>query len=190
MKKIICYGDSNTWGYDPSSMYGDSYQKPWTDLLKGYDVINCGQNGREIPVHKAQWESVISYVKSEEPVDLFIIMLGTNDLLMHGAFQAEDVRGRMDRFLHALRNSLPDLKILLISPCRMDPGTWVQEERLIREPARLGIFYHNLSAKYQTAFADAGKWEIPLAYDGVHMSEEGHRIFAQHLNRVLNEILK
>ena len=53
MKKIVCYGDSNTFGYDPKSFslrYPEDIR--WTGLLRdaGYDVINMGMNGREIPV--------------------------------------------------------------------------------------------------------------------------------------------
>ena len=52
--KIICFGDSNTWGYDPRSYLGERYPKDvrWTGLLSalpGLEVVNCGVNGRTIP---------------------------------------------------------------------------------------------------------------------------------------------
>ena len=50
--KLICFGDSNTWGYDPRGYFGGRYDHPWPDILAGKlhcTVINQGENGREIP---------------------------------------------------------------------------------------------------------------------------------------------
>ena len=52
--RLLCFGDSNTYGYDPRSYGGDRYppESRWTDLLAestGWEVVNLGQNGREIP---------------------------------------------------------------------------------------------------------------------------------------------
>ena len=54
--RVICYGDSNTYGYDPRSYIGGRYpaSNPWVDLLAektGWEVMNRGLNGREIPGH-------------------------------------------------------------------------------------------------------------------------------------------
>ena len=62
MLRIVCFGDSNTYGYDPRGYFGDRYdvEDRWTDLLSkqtGYEVINAGANGREIfrnPYYKAR----------------------------------------------------------------------------------------------------------------------------------------
>ena len=49
--KILCIGDSNTYGYDPRSYLGDRYpaEVRWTDRLNKWDVINCGVNGMTVP---------------------------------------------------------------------------------------------------------------------------------------------
>ena len=52
--RILCFGDSNTYGYDPRGFFGDRYDDKdrWVDLLAkqtGHEVINAGANGREIP---------------------------------------------------------------------------------------------------------------------------------------------
>ena len=51
---VTCFGDSNTYGYDPRSWLGDRYdpQNRWVDILAGktgWNISNRGQNGREIP---------------------------------------------------------------------------------------------------------------------------------------------
>ena len=52
-RRLLCYGDSNTFGYDPRSYLGGRYPESvrWTALLiaKGWNVINKGENGRSIP---------------------------------------------------------------------------------------------------------------------------------------------
>ena len=57
--KLLCFGDSNTYGYDPRSFLDDRYpaEVRWTDALArdtGWTVLNMGQNGREIPCQPAE----------------------------------------------------------------------------------------------------------------------------------------
>ena len=75
--KILCIGDSNTYGYDPRSYLGDRYPADvrWTDRLKDWDVINCGVNGMTVP---REYSRYVALVRINEP-DLVIVMLGTND---------------------------------------------------------------------------------------------------------------
>ena len=50
--KLWCFGDSNTYGYDPCGFFGGRYAAPWPELLAGktgFQVINDGKNGRMIP---------------------------------------------------------------------------------------------------------------------------------------------
>ena len=52
--RLVCFGDSNTRGYDPRSYLGSLYDREnrWVDILgdsTGCDVLNWGDNGREVP---------------------------------------------------------------------------------------------------------------------------------------------
>ena len=91
MKNILCYGDSNTWGFIPGS--GKRYTEDirWTGLLQrglghGYQVIEAGVNGRTTSFddpfcnYLNGWKSLPYSLLSAKPVDLLIISLGTNDL--------------------------------------------------------------------------------------------------------------
>ena len=113
-----------------------------------------------------------------------MVMLGSNDLLCRPGFTAEDAAARMETFLGALSHP----RILLVSPPAMAPGAWVTEQRLLTESARLGGCYEALSRKLGCAFADAARWDIPLVYDGVHFSEEGHRRFARRAAEALDAL--
>ena len=93
--KILCIGDSNTYGYDPRSYLGDRYpaEVRWTDRLEKHEVINCGVNGMTVPREQSRY---ISLIRINEP-DLIIIMLGTNDLFR--GLSAGQIAARMERFL-------------------------------------------------------------------------------------------
>ena len=175
--KILCFGDSNTWGYDPRGYFGGRYDQPWPEILAeklDCTVLNWGENGREIPACAVDFPT---------DTDLLIIMLGTNDLLQLQSPEA--ARRKMERFLEAL--NLDRKKLLLIAPPPMKLGEWVQDKKLIDDSIFLAKQYQSLSMCLGIRFADAGNWNIPLAYDGVHLTEEGHRVFAEYLSKYLHK---
>ena len=177
--RMLCYGDSNTYGYDSRSFIGDRYpaQSRWVDILEkkiGWKIQNEGQNGREIPNCPFQYECVVELLAERGP-DVFAVMLGTNDLL-RGDSSAEAC-ARMEDFLRYIQPMCKQL--LLIAPPPMKRGAWVTEDRLIAESIMLADVYQALAQKLDVAFADAGKWNVPLAFDGVHFTEKGHRAFAE-----------
>ena len=183
---VFCFGDSNTYGYDPRSFYGDRYpaEVRWTGLLSqatGWRILEAGQNGREIPRRPAELDAL----RRLPAADAFVIMLGSNDLLMHPVFLAEDVAARMEGCISVLKETHPAAKILLVSPVPMIPGTWVQEERLLRESARLADCYAALAERMHISFADAANWDVDLLFDGAHFSEQGHRAFADGIRQAL-----
>ena len=168
---VICFGDSNTYGYDPRGYFGGRYGADcrWVDILAaetGWTLSNMGQNGREIPVAAPAF-----------PVDtdLLIVMLGTNDLLQGRS--PEQAAERLERFLSGI--SLDRSKIMLIAPPPMAMGEWVPSPQLIEDSRTFARLYQALAEWLGIRFADAG--DIPLAYDGVHFTEQGHKAFAAGL---------
>ena len=180
--KILCIGDSNTNGYDPRSFLGDSYPEDvrWTGQLTGEQVINWGINGITIPADPSVY---VGLIKRKSP-DLVIVMLGTNDILQ-GASAAQTAR-RMESFLDSVMSA--SKPVLLIAPPPFSFGEDVQDEALIKESEELARLYKELADDKGCRFADAGEWGIDLAFDGVHLSPEGHKTFAERLGKVLQEI--
>lgn len=188
---IICYGDSNTYGYDPRNGSGGRYDKTvrWTGILEeqsAYRIENHGICGRCIPHTEGQLSFVCEQVRGWQALDAPVwmwIMLGTNDLLQTENFTAEQAAVRMEAFLHRLDQEPAvrsgRLRLLLIAPPRLQYGAWVNERRLLEESERMGGEYKKTAQKLRIPFADAGKWDIPVLFDGVHLSEEGHRRFAE-----------
>ena len=185
--RMLCYGDSNTYGYDPRGFVGDRYQKEsrWVDILAQklkWEIQNEGQNGREIPSRPFQYQRAGELLTQSAP-DVFAIMLGTNDLLR--GYSAVVACSRMEAFLRYIQPKCRE--ILLIAPPPMKRGEWVTEESLIAESVKLAEAYQALSQKLGIAFADAGQWNVPLAFDGVHFTEQGHRAFAEGLYMYLTK---
>lgn len=171
--KIICFGDSNTYGYENLEYIGGRYPSDsrWVDILSrktGWTIINEGVNGRTIPKVS---------VPISEDTDLFLIMLGTNDLLQ--GFDASHTANRMEDFINHL--TIDKNKILLIAPPPMVYGFWVTEDKLIEESHNLSTCYRALSEQLRVHFADAGEFQVSLVFDGIHFSKEGHRAFAEGL---------
>ncbi|MBP3660699.1 MAG: lipase [Oscillospiraceae bacterium] len=166
---IVCYGDSNTYGYDPRGYFGGRYDAPWPELLgelTGWTVLNEGSCGRGIPLRETVFPG---------NADQVIVMLGTNDLLQ-GASAAQ-AGERMRSFLSGMDRE----KLLLLSPPPMVRGEWVNGQALIDASRQLEPVYRELADRLGIRFLDTGAWEIPMAYDGVHFTEEGHRRFAEQL---------
>lgn len=188
MKRILCFGDSNTYGYDPRSYFGSQYPLGvrWTGLLQkaGWEVVNCGQNGRCIP-REPQLPAVTDLLR-RVAADVVTVMLGSNDLL-NGA-TAEETAEHMEALLRCMKENTKNTQILLIAPPPMQPGDWVQTQKLIDESKRLGELYHTLADEMGVAFADAGEWDVALTFDGVHFSPEGHTAFAEGLIHILESL--
>ncbi len=184
MKKIICFGDSNTYGWDPRDFFGTPYDYPWPTILAQQlhaQTINLGEPGREIPVSRNELTWLQSELTRYTPADLLIIMLGTNDLLTMYQPIGERPVTRMKALLDTLQNWIPDLPILLLIPrnplhtnCRNACKT-------------LAEGYQKLAANYPNVTCiDINQWNLPLAFDGVHLTEEAHITLGEKLAEAIN----
>ena len=180
--RILCFGDSNTYGYDPRGFFGDRYgaDDRWLDLLAkqtGHECINAGANGQEIPRNPY----ALRLLNEHAPVGIFLVMFGTNDLLQGAS--AKEAAARMEAFLNPL---LPHCsQILLICPPPMKRGAWVPTDALVAESICLAEEYRLLAEKLNISFVDTCHWNIELAFDGIHFTEAGHHTFAENLGKEL-----
>ena len=171
--KVICVGDSNTWGYDPRSCLGGRYEPDsrWADILAaktGWAVSNWGLNGRGIPRAAPAF-----------PADTgaLLVMLGTNDLLQGSGPAA--AAERMEQFLRSV--DLGRERLWLIAPPPLAWGEWVRSRQLIEDSRIFARCCRSLAAALGIRFSDAGAWGVETAFDGVHFTARGHRAFAAGL---------
>ena len=187
--RILCLGNSNTYGYDPCGYFGGRYpaEVRWAGRLRaaGYEVFNRGMNGALTP-RGGDAKALLEPAKSLLPLDAVTLMFGTNDVLQGGS--AETAAERMGRFLSELRERTGDAAIILIAPPPVTLGDWVQSQSVIRESVALAEHYRALAEAQNLAFADAGQWGVTLTFDGVHFTEEGHAAFYNGLSNTLQTL--
>ena len=186
MSRILCIGDSNTWGYDPRSRLGGRYPGDvrWTGRLIGRETVNDGINGRTIPPVR-EYPDTERLLRGER-FDAVCVILGTNDLLQGAS--AEAAGAAMERYLCFLRRAAGDIPVILIAPPPFRSGEWVTSAAQISESKKLAGVYRSLAEKTGVFFADAGLWNVETAFDGVHFTPEGHAAFASGLSGTLDDI--
>lgn len=191
--RVLCYGDSNTYGYDPRSYLGERYPESvrWTSLLEQqeWQVFNQGENGRSIPQREWELKEISQMICRLNPT-IVTIMLGSNDLLQAPTLSAEDCSQRMERFLRELLNQTSGCEFLLIAPPPIRIGAWVGNHKTIETSRRLAECYEAAADRLGIYFADAGAWDIGLSFDGVHFSEAGHLAFAEKIDQTLRGMMQ
>lgn len=213
-KRIVCFGDSNTWGYDPvtNKRYSDAIRWPMVmqSLLgDGYQVIEEGQNGRTI-ANSDPWEwgikcgldYVLPMLESHAPFDLLIIMLGSNDLKRKFHLPAPDVAGSLQNMLMKVRGfstymlGSPDLKILVVSPpafgsdLEKSPlAAFFDFEDASRQIKELPKWYALVAKQFQCEFFNATELVAGGDVDQLHLSPDSHRRLAEALADKIRKIL-
>ncbi|WP_035766888.1 GDSL-type esterase/lipase family protein [Butyrivibrio sp. NC2002] len=199
MKKVLFYGDSNTYGFDPRGMMGGRLpaNERWTEILQNYvygewKVYADGMNGRVIPDNPYSLLSLDKSVLEYSPLDLFAVMLGTNDLLNMSEPDADVVASKLRDFIERQlnRTEFVDNKtgFLLIAPPLILSHMEENLEEVEAQRKRLSSELDIIAQEFGIFFVDAGEWDLDLSFDGIHLSAEGHASFAEHMKNVLEGI--
>lgn len=209
MKTILCYGDSNTWGYHPATGHRYPRDQRWTGVLAGelgdgYAVIEEGLSGRttvwDDPIegeHMNGKTYLLPCLQSHQPIDLIALMLGTNDLKRRFSVSAADIAWSIVALLEAIHTSgagpeggVP--RVLLISPSplgEMPPESAEIYEGGERTSQRLGHYLRQVAETYGCPFLDAADVVVPSPVDGVHLDAAGHRKLGRAVARQVKGIL-
>lgn len=203
MKNILCFGDSNTYGYIPGNRGRYDYEVRWTGILNerarehGYRVIEEGLVGRttifEDPLRDGRRgvEVLPIILETHNPIDKIVLMLGTNDCkTLYGATAGVIGLG-IRKLLEQIRRTSPDAKILLVSPIHLGERVWEEgfdtefSKNSVGVSKELGDVYESIASEYNIEFLKASDYAKPSEEDQEHMNEEGHASFA---NAVYNKL--
>ena len=212
MKRILCYGDSNTYGDDARRVPTDGVhgrydeETRWpcrlqTLLGREWHIYEAGMNGRttvfEDPLAAGRCGIADLDVtfKSCDPVDLIIVMLGTNDLKDMFCASAEVIAQGLERLVARLQQLIaeslnPEARILILSPVNVraaENGRFYYgfSPRSVGKGQLLSALYSRVARERACLFADAAAWASPAAADGVHLDHKGHEQLAQGLYECL-----
>lgn len=208
-KRILCYGDSNTWGFSPADYR--RMDERWTRNL-GFDpdsaeIIEEGLNGRNavcmdtfLP-ERCGFHDFRRALKTHQPLDLIILMLGTNDLksTYHCSAQyiANGIRQYVREYLNpALFEGTKVPELLVVSPILLDESLpelngfggdfdeySVAQSKLLADKIREAI------KPYPVHFMNAAEFASPSKIDGLHMDEKNHGLLAEAIRNKIQEII-
>ena len=193
-KTILCYGDSITWGYDPSTHNRMPPNKRWTGILKNgldddYLIIEEGLNGRttvwDDPV-KGTYKNGLNYLipclDSHKPIDLCILFLGTNDMKTRFSLSATEITRGITVLIDVIQKSKTGIdgaapKILLLAPPYITHLINFKEEYRNSYPKSLKLpeYYAKVAQKYNCEFLDTSKIIVASKLDGVHPDIKEHQ---------------
>lgn len=191
-KVILCYGDSNTWGSIPVSEERYAPHVRWTGVLAGqlgpgYQVIEEGLGGRTtlwddpIEGYKNGREYLIPCLNTHKPLDLVVLMLGTNDLKLRFSVSAYDIAASIAVLVEIIQKSAAGVggrppQVLLIAPPPLGKLTEYNEmfDGGLVKSRKLGAYYQQVAEQYQCAFLDAGLVIVSSDLDGVHFEADQH----------------
>ena len=199
--KVLCFGDSNTWSDDPDRNGRYPADVRWTGVLQhnlgaNYYVVEEGLGFRTTDLEYVRKPGrngkayLIPCLNSHSPVDIVVLMLGTNDLRIEFSRTAEDVTNAISGLVNDIRiygqnkaNRSP--KIILVSPIVINARaphfaehySESYDERSAVESQRLGGLLAALAQQLNCEFVDAAS--VAQAGDeGIHLNHESHALLA------------
>ncbi|MGC9312243.1 MAG: SGNH/GDSL hydrolase family protein [Sediminispirochaetaceae bacterium] len=204
MKRILCYGDSNTWGYIPGS--GERYPEEvrWPTRLQkllggDYRIIEEGLNGRTTVVddpiqpYRCGLEYLRPCLLSHMPLDLVIIMLGTNDTKRRFSLSASEIARGIEQLVSAVRESgagpadagtgdspRSSPQVLILSPPLI--GTYSKNddfEGAAEKSKNFGAEFSAAAGAHGCGFLDLGRHLSAADNDGVHLTPDQHALLAE-----------
>ena len=209
MKRILAYGDSNTWGLIPGTSPFERYEDDvrWTGVLQNKlpdvriieeglcgrttvfdDKLRRGRNGRR---------SLPLILESKYPIDGAILMLGTNDCKAIYNASPQYIGRGIEQCLDELEKYVASDKILLISPIHLGEDVWREEKdpefdrESIAKSKALKEVYQEIVSRRGLNFLAASDYVKPDSKDDEHLSAESHTILAREIYlKLQNTILK
>lgn len=219
-RTILCYGDSNTWGYVPSNYINPIIHRysraiRWTGLLQSllgtqYYVVEEGLNGRTtnldhfIAPDRNGKTYLPSCLYTHAPIDLVVLSLGGNDLKSYYNRSPEQVRDGLAELISIIRSSMygKDMmtgpKLLILSPPMIQEvaETFKDEngiaffEGVTEKANKLVALYKELAKQQNCYFLDVSRTVSTSPVDGLHFDAEGHLILSQLLYKKITDIYK
>lgn len=210
MKSILAFGDSLTWGFEAGTFRRHPYESRWPNALAAglggkARVIEEGMNGRTTvfpdPTCEAERNGAVALpilLESHHPLDLVIIMLGTNDIKYANRCRAFDAALGMQRLVKLVKNHdyNPDYtapQILIMSPPSLvkTDDEWFNDlwGHAIEESKLFASHYKRVAEENECHFFDAGSVAKADKTDGGHLDAANTRKLGEALVPVVKGIL-
>ncbi len=196
MKKIICYGDSNTFGYNPQGGARFDENTRWTSILQKnlsvtYEIINEGACDRTGFVNNPKGflysapKHFPKYITKQENIYILILWIGTNDLQFRYNISVGAVKKGLEYLIESAQSKVKNIIIIppvILSEKVLEGGFNYQfDNTSIVKSKKIGRIYRQLANVYHCAYFDINKLTYPSELDGLHYNEDSHKLIAKNL---------
>ncbi len=201
-RALLCYGDSNTYGTPPMRVLGEMRrfgpEERWPGILAaelgaGWRVIDEGLPARTTVhpdpiagVHKNGLAVLPAILESHAPLDLVVLMLGTNDLKIRFAVPPVEIADSVAKLVLCVQQSFTGLggaapRVLLVCPPPVIETGCLAEIFAggAAKSAALAGHYEAVARRFGAAYLDAGSLLASSPLDGVHLDADAHRTLGQ-----------
>ena len=207
MKRVLCYGDSNTWGYNPVTQDRFGKSERWTGQLSralgsSYDIIEEGLNGRTtvwddpIEGYKNGREYLIPCLETHKPIDLVIIFLGVNELKKRFSLSAYDIAEGARVLVEIVQKSGAGRMngapwVLLLAPPPVGKLTAFAElfEGAEAKSRKFAEHYSRVASEAGCSFLDTSKIITSSDLDGIHFEQSEHAKLGQAVAVKIKELI-
>ena len=196
MKKVLCFGDSNTFGFIPES--GKRYDRNtrWSGILAQlaagrFEIIEAGCNNRtaftDNPAGFEQTGCKVLPTLLTKDLDCVILAIGVNDLQIFYNPTLEEIKTGMQRLVDIVRACSPDAEIILAAPARLDENIFngyfaaMFDKRSIEKSLHLAKIYEEIAAEKDCSFIDWDKIVKVSPKDGLHLESDAHKKIAEKM---------
>lgn len=205
MKNILCFGDSNTYGYIPDGRgrYELSVRYPGVlqEILGAdYHVVEEGLCGRttiyEDPTRYCR--KAVDYIEpclySHFPLDCIVIMLGTNDCKTVFRAQADEIKDGLAQVIKIIRN-ISAVPVIIVAPILLGEKIWQDnfdpdfDRESLDVSKKLASEYKKLATAERCLFLNAAEFAYPSEADQEHMTPEGHKNLAAALAGIIKNMV-
>lgn len=207
MINILCFGDSNTFGSNPSGGRWPLHQR-WTGILQKYlgdeyHIIEEGCGGRTTVMEdflepdKNGRKHLPVALRSHRPLDMVIIMLGTNDMKQRFhllpvdiAYGAAELGTIVERYDYGPGYPIP--RVLLVSPIELGDGIENSiftgfSPSAVSVSKQLSYYFEKQAKTHCWLYLNAAEVAKPSKKDMLHMEKEGHAALAESLGRMIKK---
>lgn len=203
LKKILCFGDSNTYGYIPNN--GARYDKNtrWTGVLSllshgKFKIIEGGCNNRTAfatnPAGKIFTGYEILPELLTDDFDAVVLAIGINDTQFLFDTVIEDFTTGIENLINIVQAKCPQAKIILVAPSILTEDVLngnfacLFDRTSIEKSRQLPLLYQKIAEKQNIEFLDLNSVAKTSSLDGLHYAPEQHLKIAQVIFKILSEL--
>ena len=206
MKKVLCFGDSNTYGFVPEKCTRYDKNTRWTGVLQAlcgsdFSIIEGGCNNRTAFVDNPAGAEQTGYkilpeYFTKDYFDIVVLAIGINDLQLFFRPTLEEFEQGIEKLIKITKDLSPNAEIILVCPSKLDLAgiksgvfSFQFDEISVEKSGKLSPIYKSLAEKYKCHFIDLNNIVDVSPLDGLHFSAESHKKIAENLYKNLKQTI-